>query len=82
MHHTHQVIGNAMCIYKRRNVFVELSLKILLDVVPHDLHVVVAVRSGLLVKDPETVHHLVLYCARIYTARPQVHVSKTLVTIG
>ena len=62
-----------MCIYKSREVFVEVSLKTVLDVVPQDLDVVIAVRSRLLVKDAQAVHHLVLDCARVETLARQIH---------
>ena len=62
-----------MCIYKSREVFVEVSLKTVLDVVPQDLDVVIAVRSRLLVKDAQAVHHLVLDCARVETLPCQIH---------
>ena len=62
-----------MCIYKSREVFVEISLKTVLDVVPQDLDVVIAVRSRLLVKDAQAVHHLMLDCARVQTLPCQIH---------
>ena len=62
-----------MCIYKSREVFVEISLKTVLDVVPQDLDVVIAVRSRLLVKDAQAVHHLMLDCARVETRARQIH---------
>ena len=59
MHDGLVVVARPECDRVYRRHFVEVSLGVALDVVPHDLDVVIPVVAGLLVEETQTVKDLV-----------------------